>query len=104
VWMNAGSPAPATRSTYEERPRSEPPTSAPHSFATSASALIPAPPIPTNQRRLPASGCKRQQLLSDRLGRVRLGHPPHRGTHLFQPRPIVDQRAHRLGGGAAHGL
>ena len=68
-----------SRSTYEERARSEPPTSAPHACATSASALIPAPPIPTNQRRLPSSGRKRDQLLGD-LARPRPG-VPRRASH-----------------------
>src|SRR2546421_600235 len=42
---------------YGVETRSQPATSAPHACARSAYALIPAPPIPASQRRLPVGGC-----------------------------------------------
>src|SRR5438046_1121792 len=89
-----GIPAASSRSTYDDRARSEPPTSAPHSFATNASALIPAPPIPTNQKRLPSS--KRDQLLRDPVGGIGSRDALHRLAHLLEPLRIVEQRADEL--------
>src|ERR1051325_11552762 len=87
-------PASSSRSTYEEGARSEPPTSAPHAFATRASALIPAPPIPTNQKHLPSS--KRDQLLRDSVRGFRLRNAQHGGAHLLEPAWVVEQGAHEV--------
>src|SRR5262245_52046524 len=94
-------PARSSASTYEERARSEPPTSAPQAFATSASALIPAPPIPTNQRRLPFSGSEpltstsprrqRDELVGDVVCSTRPGAAAHRLAHRAQPFPVCEQ-------------
>src|SRR5581483_5058727 len=73
---------------------SQPPTSAPHARASCAYAERPAPPIPTNQSFLPASGCKLEQLLRDRVGRVRLRARQHFLAHVREPRGIREQRAH----------
>src|ERR1051325_450603 len=86
-----GIPASSSRSTYDDGARSEPPTSAPHACATRASALMHAPPIPTNQNRLPSS--KSDQLLSDLLGRIGLRDAQHRRAHLLEPPLVVEQRA-----------
>jgi hypothetical protein len=83
--------------------RSQPATSAPQARVTTASALIPAPPIPANQSFLPASGRKRDQLLRDHVGRVRtrgrshgLGHPGEPG--VVREQPLDDPRnAGKLG-------
>src|SRR5206468_5981151 len=82
---------------YGVETRSQPPTSAPQARASCAYAESPAPPIPTNQMRRPASGRKRDQLLGDLSGSLRPGRPEHRGTHPFEAPRIVEQRAHQVG-------
>src|SRR5919201_4047914 len=92
--MTPAIPAASRRSTYEEPALSEPPTSAPHSRTASASALMPAPPIPTNQKRLPSS--KREQLLRDHVGGIRPGDVPHGRAHLLAAASVVEQRPNDL--------
>src|SRR5207244_8222018 len=77
-----------------ERARSDPPPPAPPSRATSASALMPAPPIPTNQKRLPSS--KRDQLLGDLVRRIRPRDPEHGLAHLREPARVAEQRTDDL--------
>src|SRR5947207_15716154 len=56
-WPTTGSiPASRRRAVYDDSLRSEPVTSAPSARATSASPLMPAPPMPTKCRRRPAHG------------------------------------------------
>ena len=74
--------------------RSHPPTSAPQARARKAYDDNPAPPIPTNHSRLPASGRKRDQLLRDLLRRVRPGQPEHRLSHRREPRRVGEQLLH----------
>ena len=64
--------------------------------------LMPAPPIPTNQRRLPASPqAGGDQLLRDLVGRVRPRDPPHRGAPSPRAARVVEQRAHEVGHAAS---
>src|SRR3954470_13127473 len=71
--------------------RSQPATSAPHACASSAYALMPAPPIPAIQRRLPASGCELDELIGDPLCCVGLRGAAHRLAHRAQPRLVAEQ-------------
>src|SRR3954463_10893839 len=76
--------------------RSHPATSAPHACASSAYALMPAPPIPAIQMRLPVSGCELDELIGDPPCCVGLRRGEHRRSHLLQPRrrgaQVLDQR------------
>src|SRR5690242_3576703 len=78
---------------YGVSTRSQPATSAPHACASSAYALMPAPPMPAIQRRLPASGCELDELIGNPLGRVRLRGDAHRAAHPLEPRRICEQLA-----------
>src|SRR5262249_44280966 len=82
---------PSRDARYGVSTRSQPPTSAPHARASCAYADRPAPPIPTNQSLLPASGCKPDQLLRDLVRRVRPGGTAHCLSHALEPRRILEQ-------------
>src|SRR3954452_22410902 len=84
-------------SRYGVSTRSHPPTSAPQARASCAYAERPAPPMPTNQIRLPSSGREGNELLSNLVRRVRTGDGQHRRAHPAQPRLVVEQRAHEVG-------
>src|ERR1700756_759735 len=83
---------------YGVSARSQPATSAPHACASSAYALMPAPPTPAIQMRLPASGCEGDELIRDPLGGVGLGGGEHRRAHLLEARrrreQMLDERRH----------
>src|SRR4029079_10861597 len=85
---------------YGVATRSHPATSAPHACATSAYALMPAPPMPAIQRRLPVSGCELDELIGDPLGGVGLRSGAHRLAHRAQP-PLVGEH---LGDERGHGI
>src|SRR4051794_12094195 len=58
--------------------RSHPETSAPQACASSAYALMPAPPIPVIQMRLPVSGGELDELIGDPLCCIGLRSAAHR--------------------------
>ena len=86
---------PSSRLRYSVSTRSHPPTSAPQARARNAYDESPAPPMPTNQRRLPASGRKRDQLLRDLVGRLRSRHRAHGRAHRLEPRRVGEQLRRR---------
>src|SRR5829696_3279254 len=86
TWM------PSSRRRYGVSTRSQPPTSAPQARARKAYDERPAPPMPTNQSRLPSS--KRDQLLRDFLSRLGPGHRPHRRAHRVEPGLVGEQLVH----------
>src|SRR5213593_132240 len=82
---------PARWARYGVATRSQPATSAPHACATSAYALMPAPPMPAIQKRLPASGCEGDELIGDRVGGIRLRGGAHGVGHRAQPGRVGEQ-------------
>src|SRR5712691_10046500 len=75
--------------------RSQPRTSAPQARASSAYALIPAPPIPAIQNLRPSRG-EGNELLGDLVRGVGPGKSRHRGGHLRKAVRIVEQRADQI--------
>src|SRR6266571_324707 len=75
--------------------RSQPRTSAPHARASSAYALMPAPPIPAIQNLRPSRG-EGNELLGDLIRGIGPGKPRHRGGHLCKTVRIVEQRADQI--------
>src|SRR6266536_984788 len=76
---------------YGVSTRSQPATSAPQACARSAYALIPAPPIPAIQRRLPARGCEGEELIGYRIGVIRLSCDAHGIRQREHPSGVVAQ-------------
>src|SRR5690242_5807403 len=81
---------------YGVSTRSQPATSAPHACATSAYALMPAPPMPAIQMRLPVSGCELDELIGDPLGCIGPCGCAHGCRHRLEPRPVGEQRLDQL--------
>ena len=65
--------------------RSQPPTSAPQARASERVRGQPAPPMPANQNRRPASGCEGDELIRDRP-------PPRRAARARIAPPIAASR------------
>src|SRR5882724_8076372 len=83
---------PESWSTYVVCVRSQPRTSAPQARASTAYALMPAPPMPAIQSLRPSRG-EGNELLRDLVRRSGPPEPCHRGGHLREPARIVEQRA-----------
>src|SRR5439155_3859072 len=83
---------PASWSMYGVRVRSQPRTSAPQARASTAYALMPAPPMPAIQSLRPSRG-EGNELLGDLARGGWSTQPRHRGGHLRQPTRVVEQRA-----------
>src|SRR5262249_49494696 len=79
---------------YGVSTRSQPRTSAPQACASSAYALIPAPPMPAIQMRLPASGCEGDELIGDPLCCVGLRGGAHRVGHRLSENDVCEQLGH----------